>query len=122
MEIDKALEAVREIDRITKENPAVLLLIDKMKETGKVLPIMSDAFVSQKEAAKILGTNATYVCSLVAKGLLPCWILPGQTQRKYKLSDLHNFMQMQCRKGGKVNDNGRKGKNKETGGALADAS
>lgn len=110
MEIDKALEAVKEIDRMTKENPAILLLIQEMKETGKIVPITSDAFVSQKEAAKILGTNATYVCSLVAKGLLPCWILPGQTQRKYKLSDLHNFMQTQCKKGGvQANDHGKEG-------------
>jgi hypothetical protein len=93
MEIDKALEAVREIDRITKENPAIILLIREIKERGNnVVPIITDQFVSQKVAAKILGTSIGTLCKLVRDKKIGVWILPGQTERKYRLSDLYSFM------------------------------
>lgn len=93
MEIDKALEAVQEIDRITKENPAVLLLIREMKERGNnVVPIITDQFVSQKVAAKILGTSIGTLCRMVKDNKIGVWILPGQTERKYRLSELYRFM------------------------------
>lgn len=115
MEIDKALEAVREIDRLTKENPAILLLIREMKESGNnVIPISSDSLVPLSKAAKILGTTPNYICELVKKNMLPCWILPGQSTRKFKISDLHNFMLTKLQ-GGKENDNKRKGRAQKAG-------
>jgi hypothetical protein len=93
MEIDKALEAVQEIDRITKENPAILLLIREIKERGtNVVPIITDQFVSQKVAAKILGTSIGTLCRMVKDNKIGVWILPGQTERKYRLSELYRFM------------------------------
>lgn len=116
MEIDKALEAVREIDRITKENPAVLLLIREMKESGSnVVPIISDSLVPLSKAAKILGTTPNYICDLVKKNMLPCWILPGQTKSKFKISDLHNFMMTQMKRGGKDNEHKAKSTVKKAG-------
>ncbi len=97
MELEKALEAVQEIDRITKENPAILLLIKEIKESGSnVLPIITDQFVSQKVAAKILGTSIGTLCRLVKDNKIGVWILPGQTERKYRLSDLYKFMDSCC--------------------------
>lgn len=105
MEIDKALEAVKEIDRITRENPAIFLLIREMKERGSnVVPIITDQFVSQKIAAKILGTSIGTLCKLVRDKKIGVWILPGQTERKYRLSELYRFMDS-CKKGGNRNDN-----------------
>lgn len=93
MEIDKALEAVKEIDRITKENPAIILLIREIKERGSnVVPIITDQFVSQKVAAKILGTSIGTLCKMVKANKIGVWILPGQTERKYRLSELYRFM------------------------------
>ena len=116
MELEKALEAVKELDRITKENPAVLLLIREMKESGSnVVPIISDSLVPLSKAAKILGTTPNYICDLVKKNMLPCWILPGQTKSKFKISDLHYFMMTQLQKGGKNNDNKREGTDKKAG-------
>ena len=103
MDIAETLEAVREIDRLTKENPSILLIVKELKEQkNNVLPIVSDAFVSQKMAAKILGTSPATLCRFVNEGLLDCWILPGQSERRYKLSDLQNFMNTKCTKGGKA--------------------
>jgi hypothetical protein len=93
MEIDKALEAVQEIDRITRENPAIFLLIREMKERGNnIIPLETDRFVSQKVAAKILGTSIGTLCRLVKAKKIGVWILSGQTERKYRLSDLYRFM------------------------------
>jgi hypothetical protein len=93
MELEKALEAVQEIDRITKENPAIILLIREIKERGNnVVPIITDQFVSQKVAAKILGTSIGTLCKLVRDKKIGVWILPGQTERKYRLSELYRFM------------------------------
>ena len=93
MELEKALEAVREIDRITKENPAILLLIKEIKESGSnVVPIIPDQFIGQKMAAKILGTSIGTLCRLVKENKIHVWILKGQTERKYRLSDLYRFM------------------------------
>lgn len=116
MELEKTLEAVREIDRITKENPAVLLLIREMKESGSnVVPIISDSLVPLSKAAKILGTTPNYICDLVKKNMLPCWILPGQTKSKFKISDLHNFMMTKLQKGGKDNEHKAKSTVKKAG-------
>lgn len=98
MDVAEALEMVREIDKLTKENPAILMLIENMKDT-EPKPIVTDCFVSMGKAAEILGTNVNYVCDMVKKGLLPCWVLPGKTQRKFKLSDIYSFMNEKCRRG-----------------------
>jgi hypothetical protein len=93
MELEKALEAVQEIDRITKENPAILLLIKEIKESGSnVVPIIPDQLIGQKMAAKILGTSIGTLCKMVKDNKIGVWILPGQTERKYRLSDLYRLM------------------------------
>lgn len=105
MELEKALEAVKEIDRITRENPAIFLLIREMKERGNnIIPLETDRFVSQKVAAKILGTSIGTLCKMVKANQIGVWILPGQTERKYRLSELYRFMDS-CKKGGNRNDN-----------------
>ena len=105
MELEKALEAVKELDRITKENPAILLLIKEIKESGSnVVPMIPDCFVGQKMAAKILGTSTGFLCRLARENKIGIWMLPGQTERKYRLSDLYRFMDS-CKKGGNRNDN-----------------
>lgn len=106
MELDKALEAVKEIDRITKENPAIFLLIREMKERGNnIIPLETDRFVSQKVAAKILGTSIGTLCRMVKDNKIGVWILPGQTERKYRLSELYRFMD-KCKVVKKNDDSG----------------
>ncbi len=100
MDIVETLDAIREIDRLTKENPAILLLLKEMKEQERAIPIISDGFVTLHRAAEILGCSKNYVGTLVEKKLLPCWIMPGQSCRKFRISDLHKFMTSQCRREG----------------------
>lgn len=100
MDIVETLDAIREIDKLTRDNPAILLLLKEMKEQEKAMPIISDGFVTLQRAAEILGCSKNYVGTLVEKKLLPCWILPGQSSRKFKISDLHKFMANRCRREG----------------------
>ena len=100
MDIAETLEAVKEIDRLTKANPTILLLLKEMKDQEKAVPIITDGFVGLARAAEILGVSKNYICQLVDKKLLPCWILPEHTHRKFKISDLHNFMLTKCKREG----------------------
>ena len=87
---ERLMDVVREIDRITKENPAIPIVIKALQE-GVDVP-REDRFVGLSKAAEILGTSRNYVCELVGKGQIPCWVLPGRSERKFKLSDLYLFM------------------------------
>lgn len=93
MDIVETLDAIREIDKLTRDNPAILIILKEMKgRKDNVITMASDCFVTQKLAAKILGTSAGTLCRLVKKNKIHVWVLEGQTERRYRLSDLYRFM------------------------------
>ena len=99
MDIEQTLEAVREIDRLTKENPAIVCMMQMAKDEKVVLPAFTDSLITVSKAAKILGTSIGNVGKYVNENRLPCYYLPGQTSRRFRLSDLQIFMDSQLTRG-----------------------
>lgn len=96
MELTETVELVERLDRITKENPAILRLAELITEKEVILPKYTDSFVTVKTAAEILGTSVARVGRYVNDKLLPCWYLPGNNDRRFKLSEIQAFMDNCC--------------------------
>lgn len=84
----QALEVVREIDRITKENPVVLPLLEMAyNNNGLVLPIRPE-YIPANMAAKLITVSRNSIYEYARQGLIGNYTLPGKTQGRFKTSEI----------------------------------
>ncbi|MBR2215998.1 MAG: hypothetical protein IJ849_09600 [Selenomonadaceae bacterium] len=88
-DLDEALEKAQRLRALLTDTPALVAFAEAMHSAREPLLILEeDRLVRAGEAAKILGVNANTIGMWVKDGRLTPWYTPGNSQRKFKLSEV----------------------------------